>query len=271
MYDNTSKLLISQFCTDFTEWLLGEPLQLNEMQPTELYYEPIRADGVVLLKNDNLICHWEFQTDPDKNMIYRMLDYYVRLLLLYPECRILQTVIYLRETTSELVSCDFYQDSQISYQFRVIRIWEEEAEMLMSLPGLLPYAVLGKTTDHVQLIRNVAQLIDQIPDAQERSNLTAGAAIFAGLKLDQQIINQIFRRDVMQGSVIYDQIVQESEARGEARGKRDLLIKQLTRRVGILSAEITEQIESLSLERVEDLGVALLDFTSIDDLTGWLG
>jgi predicted transposase YdaD len=126
--------------------------ELNEMQPTELYYEPIRADGVVLLKNDNLICHWEFQTSPDKYMTYRMLDYYVRLLLLYPECRILQTVIYLRETTSELVSCDFYQDSQISYQFRVIRLWEEEAEMLMSLPGLLPYAVLGKTTDRIQLI-----------------------------------------------------------------------------------------------------------------------
>jgi predicted transposase YdaD len=65
MYDNTSKLLISQFCTDFTEWLIEEPIaslapeaiELEEVQPTELYYEPIRADGVVLLKNDNLICH----------------------------------------------------------------------------------------------------------------------------------------------------------------------------------------------------------------------
>jgi hypothetical protein len=31
--------------------------ELNEIQPTELYYELIRADSVVLLKNDNLICH----------------------------------------------------------------------------------------------------------------------------------------------------------------------------------------------------------------------
>jgi predicted transposase/invertase (TIGR01784 family) len=275
MYDNTSKLLISQFCTDFTEWLLGEPLQLNEMQPTELYYEPIRADGVVLMKNDNLICHWEFQTDPDKYMVYRMLDYYVRLLGLYPDCQILQTVIYLRETTSELVFCDSYQDAHTTHQFRVIRVWEEEAETLMNLPGLLPYAVLGKTTDRVKLIRQVAQRIEQIPDAQQRSNLTAGAAIFAGLKLDQQLINQVFRRDLMQGSVIYDQIFQEGEARGEARGeirwKRELLIKQLTRRVGVLSAEIVGRVEGLSLERVEDLGVALLDFASIDDLLSWFG
>jgi heme oxygenase len=75
----------------------------------------------------------------------------------------------------------------------------------------------------------------------------------------------------MQGSVIYDQIVQESEARGEVRWKRELLIKQLTRRVGVLSAEIVERVEGLSLERVEDLGVALLDFASVDDLVGWLG
>jgi predicted transposase YdaD len=53
MYNNTSKLLISQFCTDFTEWLIGEPIKLSEMQPTELYYEPIKADSVVLLENDN--------------------------------------------------------------------------------------------------------------------------------------------------------------------------------------------------------------------------
>jgi predicted transposase YdaD len=70
MYDNTSKLLINQFCLDFTAWLIGQPLQLTEMQPTELYYEPIRADGVVLMKNEDLICHWEFQTDPDKLMPY---------------------------------------------------------------------------------------------------------------------------------------------------------------------------------------------------------
>jgi hypothetical protein len=63
----------------------------------------------------------------------------------------------------------------------------------------------------------------------------------------------------MKGSVIYDQIFQE----GEVRGKRDLLIKLLTRRVGMLSAEM--------VGRVEELGVALLDFSSVDDLVGWLG
>jgi predicted transposase YdaD len=184
-----------------------------------------------------------------------ILDYYVRLRGLHPDCQILQTVIYLRKTESDLVSQDYYRDTKTIHEFQVIRIWEEDAETLMNFPGLLPYAVLGITKNREQLLRQVAQRIDQIPDAQQRSNLTAGAAIFAGLELDQQLINQILRRDIMQGSVIYDQIVQESEARGEARGERAMMMKMLNRRLKIdsnskaksLPIALITQIETLSL------------------------
>ena len=275
MYDNTSKLLINQFCADYTTWLLGTPVELVDMEPTELYYEPIRADGVVLLKNDSLICHWEFQTDPDLDMAYRMIDYYVRLRGKYPSHQIVQIVVYLRETGSEKVFDNCYRDGTTFHEFRVVRLWEEDPKQLMRLPGLLPLAVLGKTDDEVGLLRNVAELIERVPNGQERSSLMAGAAILAGLRLEKNVINQILRQDIMKGSVIYDQIFQEGEARGEAqgevRGKRDLLVKLLTRRVGVLPAEMIERVDRLSVERVEDLGVALLDFTSIDDLVCWLG
>jgi Domain of unknown function (DUF4351) len=32
-----------------------------------------------------------------------------------------------------------------------------------------------------------------------------------------------------------------------------------------------ERVSLLSLEQVEDLGLALLDFVSVEDLVGWLG
>ncbi len=47
-------------------------------------------------------------------------------------------------------------------------------------------------------------------------------------------------------------------------------MRQLTRRVGELSQEIRQRIESLSLEQLENLGEALLDFTSMADLDAWL-
>jgi predicted transposase YdaD len=157
------------------------------------------------------------------------------------------------------------------HEFNVVRLWEEKPENLMGLPGLLPFAVLSDTPNEVETLRRVADLIADVPDVQKRSNLMASAAIFARLKLDVAVINQILMQDAMKGSVIYDQIFQGGEARGEVRGKRDLLVKLLTQRVGVLSAEMLGQIEGLSLERVEELGVALLDFGSVDDLGFWLG
>jgi Domain of unknown function (DUF4351) len=50
-----------------------------------------------------------------------------------------------------------------------------------------------------------------------------------------------------------------------------LVVKQLTRKFDGLSPDLMERVNLLSLERVEELGVALLDFGSVDDLVFWLG
>lgn len=49
-----------------------------------------------------------------------------------------------------------------------------------------------------------------------------------------------------------------------------LVLRLLTRRVGELSQELRDRIDSLSLEQLENLGEALLDFTSLSDLSSWL-
>jgi predicted transposase YdaD len=45
-----------------------------------------------------------------------------------------------------------------------------------------------------------------------------------------------------------------------------LILRQLTRRFGELPQQMRERIETLSLEQLENLGEALLDFTSVADL-----
>lgn len=49
-----------------------------------------------------------------------------------------------------------------------------------------------------------------------------------------------------------------------------LVLRQLTRRLGSLNPSFEEQIRSLPIEQVEDLGVALLDFQGEADLVNWL-
>ena len=78
----------------------------------------------------------------------------------------------------------------------------------------------------------------------------------------------------MQLSPLYLAKIQAAErvgkARGEARGEAGLIVRQLTRRVGSIDVNVTEQIQQLSLAQLDDLGDALLDFTSLADLAGWL-
>lgn len=50
-----------------------------------------------------------------------------------------------------------------------------------------------------------------------------------------------------------------------------LVVRLLYRRLGMVSPQLQEQIQSLSTVELEDLGEALLDFTNTADLETWLG
>ncbi|MHC5861984.1 Rpn family recombination-promoting nuclease/putative transposase [Nostoc sp.] len=69
---------------------------------------------------------------------------------------------------------------------------------------------------------------------------------------------------------VYREIKEEGREEGREEGEKSLILRQLTRRVGELSQEARQRIEILPLEQLENLGEALLDFTSMDDLQAWL-
>ncbi len=52
--------------------------------------------------------------------------------------------------------------------------------------------------------------------------------------------------------------------------ERSLVLRQLTHRLGNLSPDLQAQIQTLSATQLEDLGVALLDFSDSSDLATWL-
>jgi predicted transposase/invertase (TIGR01784 family) len=281
--DNISKFLIEQYSADFAAWLLGESITLTTINPTELNVEPIRADSVMLLQSSQVILHTEFQTVSDETMPFRMADYYLRLKRKFPERDIQQIVIYLKPTTSNLVRQTSYQTPLMTHQFRVIRLWEEPVEVFLSTPGLLPYAVLSQATDKERVLAQVVKELEQITDQREKSNLAAATSILAGLQLNEQTIRQLMRSPVMRESTMYQSILREGEERGLEQGLEQgliegraaegkaLVLKQLTRKLGSLSAELTAKVSNLSLERLEALAEDLLDFTSTADLESWLG
>ena len=57
---------------------------------------------------------------------------------------------------------------------------------------------------------------------------------------------------------------------GNKQGEQRLVIRQLNRRIGEIDASLIERIQGLSIEQLENLGEALLDFSSVADLENWL-
>jgi predicted transposase YdaD len=58
--------------------------------------------------------------------------------------------------------------------------------------------------------------------------------------------------------------------KGKQEGALGLALRLLTRRIGPLESEAEQKIRTLSLIQLEELGEALLDFTTIADLENWL-
>lgn len=282
MFDNVSKFLIEQYSPDFASWLIGEPITLTELSPSELSLEPIRADALILLQAADVVLHCEFQTDPDSTMPFRMADYALRVFRRFPQKRLVQVVIYLRPTDSERVQQTTFIANRLRHEFEVVRLWEQPTEIFFQRPGLLPYAVLSRAKgsfavaadDRASILRQVAEAIDALSDRQQQSNLAAASGILAGLVLDKSLIRRVLRRELMQESVIYQELREEAreEVRQEERleGERSLILRQLARKVGEVPTVAKSQIEALSLTQLEDLGEALLSFTALVDLSQWL-
>lgn len=266
MYDNICKFLAENYSSDFARWVFGEPKGLTTLSPTELFVEPIRADALILLQSSDVVLHLEFQTQPDEAIPFRMADYRLRVHRRYPNKDMRQLVIYLKSTGSELVRQNTFNISGMRHEFEVIRLWEQPYSELLQFPGLLPLAVLGRTDDRTQTLREISSLIDNLSDRREQSNIAAATSLLAGLVLKKDVISAVLREEIMQDSVIY----QDIKAQGVQEGKAGLVLRQLKRRIGEIEAKDEIRINGLSVEQLEALGDALLDFSSYDDLPNWL-
>jgi predicted transposase/invertase (TIGR01784 family) len=267
-YDNTCKFLAETFPTDFASWLLGEPIALTKLEPSELSVEPIRADSVIFLESTEIILHLEFQTEADKNIPFRMADYKLRLYRKFPERQIHQVVIYLNHSNSSLVFETEFNHGELTHKYNVIRIWEQLPEILQKYQGLLPFAALAQTDNPEETLRKVAKQIDDIEDKNLKSNLTTAAYIFSGLVLDKEIIRLILRSEIMKESVTYQEIllegkvegIAEGEVRGIAKGLVEGKVKAANQiALNMLHSEISidliAQFTGLTIEHIRNLEV----------------
>jgi len=190
-------------------------------------------------------------------------------------------VIFLKPTISEVVFTEQFAVGNTVHRYRVIRIWEQDPTPLLANPALLPLAVLSRTNAPTSLLQQVAAQVELIKERKQQREISAYTEILAGLKFNKDLIRRFLREELMRESVIYQEIQQQAKQQGREEGRQEgiqeglqreinLVLRQLARRLGQSSPELLEQIQQLPVAQLEELGEALLDFTSVQDLTDWL-
>ena len=84
--------------------------------------------------------------------------------------------------------------------------------------------------------------------------------------------------DSLKQTQFYQEGIAEGREKGRVEGREKgrveeaarLVLRQLNYRVGDLSSALQAQVNLLSLEQLEELGEALLDFADMADLLSWL-
>lgn len=77
------------------------------------------------------------------------------------------------------------------------------------------------------------------------------------------------RELIMRLEPLYQRDRERAIQEGNKQGEQRLIIRLLNRRIGEIDALLIERIKGLSIEQLENLGEALLDFSTVADLEAW--
>jgi hypothetical protein len=135
--------------------------------------------------------------------------------------------------------------------------------------------ILGKGRVQHQAVDEFLALPDTSPYKHSTLKMLANLRI---VTLKQTNLTEEDQETVMNLSTAYleweqktlEQGEQRGEQRGELKGEQKVIIRQLNRRLGEIQPSLIEGIHKLSVEQLEELAEALLDFYTVANLENWL-
>lgn len=119
-------------------------------------------------------------------------------------------------------------------------------------------------------LETVPETMGMVPEIQKAFTI-ANEANLSRQELEDLEKREMFIED-QRGAIIKG--IQEGKIQGRIQGRiqgqQELIMRLLVRRLGNVEPEIQSRIRQLSSEQLENLGEAILDFTSTSDLISWL-
>ena len=120
----------------------------------------------------------------------------------------------------------------------------------------------------------VNQVKQQLTDETIKRNFLDLLQLIIVYKLptkSREEIEAMFELKDFRQTRFYQDVKAEGKIEGIAEGEISLILRLLKRKFVKISPESEQKIRELSIEELENLGEALLDFESETDLRNWLG
>jgi predicted transposase YdaD len=251
--------------------------ELYRFEAVELKAVNHRLDGVLWPQRGlagtarRPVVKLELQMHSKPGFKHRLGAQTLRFLQLHPKVRHLQVVVVVPHHRLNLGPARLPRQLQLVLN-EVIWISLEELgrqDEIDPLLNLLRLPVLHEP----ELQLSSQQILERRPDLAE-SVFPILMQRHPNFTLEQMMVYVKIPTQELRHSRAAQELIEEGRQEGQAEGRRaeaaSMTLRLLTRRCGPLSEATIARIQALPLERLEALGLALLDFRGAADLAAWL-
>ena len=151
--------------------------------------------------------------------------------------------------------------------YRVINLWEVDVELAFgpSLTPLLPFVPILKGGDNESVVVRAVTALRADEQLQELENLLG---FFACSVFDVARVREILRFDmaILQKSPLFQQMAREQRQEEDLR----VLLRQIQRRFGEVSAEIEANLQRLNIEQLDELLDLPFTVNSLDEFISFI-
>ncbi len=130
--------------------------------------------------------------------------------------------------------------------------------------------LLGRGEVQKQAIDELVNLPDNHPLKSAILEILYNLQQHLEIKRQSQAIEEDDQELIMQLKPLYQQDRAQAKLEGKLEAEINLILRLLTKKFGNIDSQINQQITQLSVEKLEALAEALLDFNNSEDLATWL-
>ena len=265
--------------------LLGKPVDdaaYYQFISTEIKEKAFRFDGIFMPDREDKPLYFvevQFQNKPD--FYWELIAEISLYLNQYKPVQDWKAVALFAQRRFDVTSLTLYQQELIN-SGRILPIYLDEMRSGSIGVGLIQL-ILAQDVQAPVLVQQLLQRAKtEIADplvTRDIIDLLETVLVSKFAQLSRKEIQAMFLLSDIKQTRVYQEAKQEGRQEGRQEGLQEgrqegeihLLIRQLSRRFGKISDRRVQVINSLTLEQLDDLGEALLDFGELADLDNWLG